>query len=56
MTILAVDLPGQDGFNAGVIVEQGRIVKAAPILRKFVGQLRANLERWARRIGAEVKG
>jgi len=31
--------------------EKGRIVWAAPIVRRFVGQPLANLVRWARSLG-----
>jgi hypothetical protein len=31
--------------------DEGKIVKAAPLVRKFIGQPLANLLRWARSLG-----
>ena len=38
-------------FTAKAVVIDGRIVDAAPILRKFIGQPITNLLDWARSLG-----
>lgn len=54
---ISIDAPnGRPSFNAGVVVDSaGKIVRAAPILRKFVGQPAANLVKWADRLGFKVE-
>lgn len=42
-------------MTIGVKVDKGRIVDAAPIVRKFIGQPFQNLKTWMYRIDNEVK-
>ena len=42
-------------FTILVEVSEGKIVKAAPSARKFIGQPIENLKRWAKRFGGYIE-
>lgn len=52
--LYTVELPpsGRYGYvNCGVVVRGGRVVAAAPIMRRFIGQSIETVERWCWRQG-----
>lgn len=53
--LLSVSAPKLKGLGGGVVVSDGKVSSAPPLLKKFVGQPVENLERWIKSNGGTSK-
>ena len=54
-TLVRITAYGSRSFCAGLILKEGRVVRAAPILRYLVGADELRVERWARKNGMKME-
>ena len=54
-TLICITASGPRPFCAGLILKEGRVVRAAPILRYLLGADELRVERWVRRNGLRLE-